>query len=66
MSEPVSPSALRRDAELEQLHAKVESADSARIADLRAELSAAMSEVAAKVGTDLSKACTRSLNCKVF
>lgn len=65
MSGPVSPSALCRDAELEQLHAKVESADSARIADLRAELCAAMSEVAAKVSTDLSKACTRSLTCKV-
>ena len=61
MSEPISPSALCRNAELEQLHAKVESADSARIADLRTELSAAMSEVAAKVSTDLSKTRTRSL-----
>ena len=49
MLEPVS--VVCRDAELERLHAEVESAgtDSACIADLRAELSAAMSEVAAKV-----------------
>ena len=68
MSEPVSHSAACRDAELERLHAKVESAgtDSARIADLRAELSAAMSEVAAKVSTYLAKACTPTLGCQML